>query len=177
MVGHRRGHPDARTRARARGCHRGLSHRHHRQGTVHHQRDTHRKGGHVMPKSYGWSQTLTEAVPDGGTVVVPAGDMGENLDQESAAAVVDATVLTEEQASFAFDTEAKTVTVTNNSGADWQPQSVLYVAATDTPLTEEAGEASADLKAQLAAMQTQIDDLEDRVAALEGAPAAEEEPV
>ena len=136
----------------------------------------------VAPASYGWSLALVEAVPDLGTVEIPAHDINDNVDQDSAQLAVDGDVINEFECAFAFDIPGKTVTVTNQTGEEWEAQSNLYVSAQRKPITGagiggggedltprvEALESQVtDLSAQVADLSAQLDDHEGRISALE----------
>jgi hypothetical protein len=129
----------------------------------------------VAPASYGWNLTLHEAVPDGGTVDIPAHDINENVDQESVELAVDGDVIAEDEFEAAFDVASEIVTITNMTGEAWDEQSNVYVSARRKPLTGEniGGDTSAlearigTLEGQVATMSAQLDNHEARISALE----------
>jgi hypothetical protein len=122
----------------------------------------------VAPASYGWSLALTEAVPDLGTVDVPAHDINDNVDQDSAQLAVDGDVISEFECAFAFDVPGKKVTVTNQTGEEWEAQSNLYVSAQRKPVTGAGiGGGGEDLTPRVEALETQLADLTPRVTTLE----------
>ena len=91
----------------------------------------------VAPASYGWNVALHEAVPDGGTVDVPAHDLNDQVDQESVELAVDSDVIPEDEFDATFDVANEIVTVTNMTGDTWDEQSNVYVSARRKPLTGE----------------------------------------
>jgi hypothetical protein len=113
----------------------------------------------AAPASYGWNLALITPVPHAGTCEVPAPDIHDNVDQESAELAVDGDVIPEDQFDIVFDIPNYKVTVTNLTGVTWQEQSNVYVSAQRTGLS---GEALEDMSAQL-------DDHEARISALETA--------
>jgi len=130
----------------------------------------------VAPASYGWNVALHEAVPDGGTVDVPAHDLNDQVDQESVELAVDSDVIPEDEFDATFDVANEIVTVTNMTGDTWDEQSNVYVSARRKPLTGEnigGGDTSAlearigTLEGQVATMSAQLDNHEARISALE----------
>jgi hypothetical protein len=128
--------------------------------------------GDKSAQSYGWHATLAEAVPDGGGVTFPAPGFDEQYTDTRYAEVsvssFNAVWRTGEgKAEIVFaTTEPYSVTVTNNSGAEWPQGSDLYVFC---PHLLSEGHNQYDLKGQ-------IWDLQQRVSALEGAARALEPP-
>ena len=117
----------------------------------------------VAPASYGWNHALIEKVPHAGTVDVPAPDINDNVDQDSAELAVDGDLIPDDRFEITFDIAGKKVTVTNLTTRDWEEQSNVYVSAQRTGLGG----------GDFAALDSQVQDHEARIAALEaaGAPA------
>jgi hypothetical protein len=129
----------------------------------------------AAPASYGWNLALIEPVPHAGTCEVPAHDINDNVDQQSAEVAVDGDVIPEDEFDIAFDIANQKVTVTNLTGETWDEQSNVYVSAQRTPILGsgaiEGNEARiATLEGQVADLSTQLDDHEARLSALEAAP-------
>ena len=119
----------------------------------------------VAPASYGWNTALVEAVANGETVDVPAHDINDNVDQDSAEVALDGDVLTDSEYDISFDVAGKKVVVTNLSEEEWDAQSNLYVSCSRKALAG-SGEAGG-LEARIAALEAQGQDHETRIAALE----------
>lgn len=126
-----------------------------------------------MPaKSYAWSTILSAAVADGATIDIqtPGFDDPEYYDTDNCGLTIDGTVLTPEAASAAWASDFSSVTVTNSSGDDWAPAQTLYVTvAGQTPTTGTISDRLDAHDEQIAGLNTEMDDLESRVAALESA--------
>ena len=123
-----------------------------------------------MAKSWGWSLLLSSAVLDQETVdVATPGYDAELIDTASVELAVANQVIPEDEGEVVFNGD--TATVTNNSGDDWAAGGLVYIYAEAKPLGDVANlEAMQD---QIDAQQTEIDDLQARVAALEGGVADE----
>jgi hypothetical protein len=134
---------------------------------------------------YGWSYTLPEAVPGGGTVQLPtpgASDPHCKLDEATLA--VGANVVPADQFTIALDAPTKskgkkakegeepeppeTCTLTNGSEVEWPAGAGVYVGVPGATASDVAGAIDAN-QAAMSAMQGQIDALDARVAALEAA--------
>src|SRR5436853_526184 len=89
----------------------------------------------AAPASYGWNLALITPVPHAGTVEVPAPDINDNVDQDSAELAVDGDVIPENQFDIVFDIPNYKVTVTNLTGVTWQEQSNVYISAQRTGIT------------------------------------------
>jgi len=123
----------------------------------------------VAPASYGWSLALVEAMPNMGTVDVPAHDINENVDEDSAELAVDGDVIANSECEIAFDIPNKRVTVTNLTGEEWEAQSNLYVSARRTPITgANVGGDTEALEARIATLEGQVTDLSGQVVDLSG---------
>jgi hypothetical protein len=118
-----------------------------------------------MVKSWSWSLPLTQAVADQATVEVPTPDYDEaRVDPDSAElAIGNQVVDVPEDATVAFDGE--NATVTNLTGDDWAAGDTLYVyVKAKTPDVESAHE----LEGRVATLESEVTDLQARVAVLEG---------
>jgi hypothetical protein len=124
----------------------------------------------MAAKSYAWGQQLSEPVPSGEDAVVqtPGFDSPENYLTDETAATLDGKVLTPEEFTAAWADDFTSVTVTNGTEAEWQPAQTLYVTVAGTPFDVANIEESFD------ALAAQVADHEQRIAALEGVPPAEE---
>ena len=121
--------------------------------------------GDKSAQSYGWPYTLKEAVPDGGSVVVPAPGLDLTYtDTEHADVTVASngavwrTGKGKVEVVFEMNEDDPRATVANTSGAEWPVGDQLYLFCPHL-LAEGANEW--DLKGQ-------IWDLQQRVSALEG---------
>ena len=131
----------------------------------------------AAPASYGWNLALVTPVPHAGTCEVPAPDINDNVDQESAELAVDGDVIPKDQFSIVFDIPNYKVTVTNLTGVTWQEQSNVYISAQRTGITAGTIEDHfSDLEDEVGALDdrvttlsTQLDDHEARISALETA--------
>lgn len=126
----------------------------------------------AAPASYGWNLALVEAVPHAGTCEVPAPDINDNVDQESAELAVDGDVIPELEWDIVFDIPNQKVTITNLTGDTWDEQSNVYVSAQRTPLLGTGGAEEIEsriqaLESQVAGLSAQFDDHEARITALE----------
>ena len=123
-----------------------------------------------MAKSWSWTLPLTHAVADQETVEVPTpGYDEERTDPDSAElAIGNVVVEVPEEGTVEFDGE--NATVTNLTGDEWAAGDTLYVyVKSKTPDAADAGE----LAARVGALESEVDDLQARVATLEGAVAPE----
>jgi len=111
---------------------------------------------------------LVEEVLDLGTVDVPAHDINDNVDQDSAQLAVDGDVIPEDKFDITFDIPNKTVTVTNQTGEDWEAQSNLYVSARRKPVTGAGIGGGEDLTPRVEELETRVTALEGLVADLSG---------
>ena len=119
-----------------------------------------------MAKSWSWSLPLTQAVADQATVEVPTPDYDENRTDDDTAELAIGNVVVDvpEEGTVEFDGE--NATVTNLTGDEWAAGDVLYVyVKAKTPDAESTGE----LESRVEALETEVDDLQARVTALEGA--------
>lgn len=125
-----------------------------------------------MVKSWSWSLSLTQAVVDQATVDVPTpGYDEERTDPDSAElAIGNVVVDVPDEGSVEFDGE--NATVTNLTGDDWAAGDVLYVyVKAKAPDADAAGA----LEARVEALESEVDDLQARVTALEGGAARKAE--
>jgi hypothetical protein len=113
----------------------------------------------AAPASYGWNLALVTPVPHAGTCEVPAPDINDNVDQESAELAVDGYLVPEDQFDIVFDIPNQKVTITNLTTHTWDEQSNVYVSAQRTALSGEG----------LEGISAQLDDHEARISALEAA--------
>lgn len=134
----------------------------------------------AAPASYGWNLALITPVPHAGTCEVPAPDIHDNVDQNSAELAVDGDVIPEDQFDIAFDIPNQKVTVTNLTGQTWNEQANVYVSAQRTGLSGEGISSIEDhfsdledevgaLDDRVTTLSTQLDDHEARISALETA--------
>ena len=118
-----------------------------------------------MAKSWSWSLPLTRAVADQATVEVPTPGYDQaRTDPDSAElAIGNVVVDVPEEGTVEFDGE--NATVANLTGDDWAAGDVLYVyVKAKTPDADSAG----DLEARVQTLESEVNDLQARVAALEG---------
>jgi hypothetical protein len=129
--------------------------------------------GDQAEQSYGWIKRLTEPVPNGETVVVPAPDFDyEYTDTRHTQVTAGSNVYKDGEgvavawkyssASMQLGQEA---TVTNNTGAEWPLGVDVYVFC---PHLLSSSDNVFDIKHQIYSLQQDIKDLTDRVTALEG---------
>ena len=123
-----------------------------------------------MAKSWGWSLLLSSAVPDQETIdVATPGYDAELIDTASVELAVANQVIEEDEGGVVFNGD--TATVTNTSGEEWASGDLVYVYAEAKPIGDVANLEA--MQEQIDAQQTEIDDLQARVAALEGGVAHE----
>lgn len=123
-----------------------------------------------MAKSWGWSLTLSAAVPDQETVDVPTpGYDAELTDAASIELAVANQVIPDEQGEVVFNGDS--ASVTNLSGEDWEAGDLVYIYAEALPIGDVANLEA--MQEQIEAQQSEIDDLQARVATLEGGAADE----
>jgi hypothetical protein len=118
-----------------------------------------------MAKSWSWTLPLTQAVADQATVEVPTPDYDEERADPDTAELAIGSVVVDipEEGTVEFDGE--NATVTNLTGDDWAAGDVLYVyVKAKTPDAESAGE----LEGRVQTLESEVTDLQARVAALEG---------
>jgi hypothetical protein len=115
----------------------------------------------AAPASYGWNVALITPVSHTETVVVPAPDINDNVDQDSAELAVDGNVIPEDKFDIVFDIPNAQVIVTNLTTKEWHAQSNVYVSAQRISLSGGT----------LEGMSQQLDDHEARISALEAASA------
>ena len=118
-----------------------------------------------MAKSWSWSLPLAQAVADQATVEVPTpGYDQERTDPDSAElAIGNVVVDAPEEGTVEFDGE--NATVTNLTGDEWAAGDVLYVYVKAKTLDADS---AGDLEARVQTLESEVIDLQARVAALEG---------
>lgn len=123
-----------------------------------------------MPtQSYAWSHRLNDVVAPGANVTVqtPGFEMTENC--EEAQIGLDGKVLKDEEFSLDWADDHSSIVVTNESDTDWQPAQTLYVTVPSMALDpDNVGDNLNALEDRVSSLETQVDDHETRIAALEG---------
>jgi hypothetical protein len=126
----------------------------------------------MAAKSYAWSARLSAVVEPGAEVVVPTPgfDNPENYHADQAQVGLDGNVLIAEQFSLAWADDHSEATVTNGTEAEWQPTQTIYVTVAGIPFdAENVEDTFSALEDRVSATETQVDDHETRITALEGA--------
>jgi hypothetical protein len=136
----------------------------------------------MASKSYAWQKRLDAAVADAGTVDVPTPGFSnpQNYDTANTGVVLDGTVMDASKASCAWAGDFSEVTVTNASGADWNPGQTVYITVAGVQIDPTDIQASFDQLEQRvtnceskdAAQDTRMDTLDARITALEGVTSA-----
>lgn len=127
------------------------------------------------PKSYAWSQQLSAVVAVGeeAEVNTPGIVTAEDYKTDEVEVVHQGQVLLPEQFEAVWEEDWTHIHITNNTANDWQPGETIYVTLSGIPFDPADIEQSfTALDARVATVEGQVDDLETRVAALEGVPPA-----
>ena len=118
-----------------------------------------------MAKSWSWSLPLTQAVADQATVEVPTPDYDEERADPDTVELAIGNVVVDVPDEGTVEFDGENAIVTNLTGDEWAAGDVLYVyVKSKTPDAESAGE----LEGRVEALETEVDDLQARVSALEG---------
>ena len=125
-----------------------------------------------MAKSWSWTLPLTQAVADQATVEVPTPDYDEERADPDTAELAIGNVVVDvpEEGTVEFDGE--NATVTNLTGDEWAAGDTLYVYVKSKTLDAGSG---GELEARVEALESEVDDLQARVTALEGGGADKKE--
>ena len=118
-----------------------------------------------MAKSWSWTLPLTQAVADQATVEVPTPDYDEERVDPDTAELAIGNVVVDIPEEGAVEFDGENAIVTNLTGDEWAAGDVLYVyVKSKAPDAADAGE----LEARVSALESEVDDLQARVAWLEG---------
>ena len=118
-----------------------------------------------MAKSWSWSLPLTQAVADQATVEVPTPDYDEERADPDTVELAIGNVVVDVPDEGTVEFDGENATVTNLTGDEWAAGDVLYVyVKANTPDVDSAGE----LEGRVDELESEVTDLQARVAALEG---------